>query len=498
MTENIKNFINGQWVDSKSGETFETRMPAQWDTVLANVAKSGHEDVDEAVKAAKHAFKKWSKVPAAKRGEILGRVGDIMVKRKEELAQLMTKEMGKIISEARGDVQEGIDTAYYAFGEGRRFFGKTSPSELTNKVNITFLRPVGVAGLICPWNFPIAIPTWKMFPALLSGNTIVIKPASDTPLMVAKLFEIMIEAGVPEGVINMVNGPGSSVGNALLEHKDVGVISFTGSSAVGKHIASVAGKSLKKVSLELGGKNGQIVMDDADLELAVEGALFGAFGTAGQRCTATSRIIIHEDIHDRFVERLVERAQKLKIGKPWEDDTDVGPVINEGALNKIHSYIDIGKEEGAKLETGGEKYTEGDCSDGWFYRPTVFTNVKPMSRLEQEEIFGPVLSIIKVSSFEEAIEVINDIEYGLSSSIYTRDINKGLKAVEDIEAGITYINGPTIGAECHMPFGGVKATGNGHREGGWTVYEIYTEQKTVYIDYSGKLQKAQIDTSVEK
>ncbi len=498
MAEKVKNYIDGQWVDAKSGETFETRIPAKWDEVLAIVSKSGKEDTDEAVKAAKKAFKKWSKLPVAKRGELLGRVGDLMVKKKEELAQLMAKEMGKVIAEARGDVQEGIDTAYYAFGEGRRFFGKTSPSELPNKVNITFLRPVGVAGLICPWNFPIAIPTWKMFPALLSGNTIVIKPASDTPMLVAKLFEIMIEAGFPQGVINMVNGPGSAVGNALLENTDVGVISFTGSSAVGKHIASVGGKSLKKVSLELGGKNGQIVMDDADIELAVDGALFGAFGTAGQRCTATSRIIIHEDVHDEFVQKLKDRAEKMKIGMPWKAETDIGPVINEAALNKIHSYTEIGKNEGATLVTGGEPYTEGECANGWFYRPTIFTGVKPGSRLEQEEIFGPILSIIKVKSFDEAIDVINDVEYGLSSSIYTRDINKGMKAVEDIDAGITYINGPTIGAECHMPFGGVKATGNGHREGGWTVYEIYTEQKTVYIDYSGHLQKAQIDTSIEK
>ena len=498
MAEKYKNFINGEWIDAKSGETFESRMPANWNNIVGVFPKSSKDDVEDAVKAAKDAFKAWSKLPVAKRGEILGRVGDLMSKKKEELAKYMTEEMGKIISEARGDVQEGIDTAYYAFGEGRRFFGKTTPSELPNKVAITFLRPVGVAGLICPWNFPIAIPTWKMFPALLSGNTLVIKPASDTPLMVTKLFEIMIEAGIPKGVINLVHGPGSSVGNALLEHKDIGVISFTGSSAVGKHIASVAGKNLKKVSLELGGKNGQIVMDDANIELAVEGALFGAFGTAGQRCTATSRIIVHADVHDKFVSRLKERAEALKIGMPWDESIDVGPVINEAALNKIHSYIKIGLDEGATLITGGERYTEGECANGWFYKPTIFTDVKPGSRLEQEEIFGPVLSIIKVSSFEEAIDVMNDIEYGLSSSIYTQDINRGMRAVEDIDAGITYINGPTIGAECHLPFGGVKNTGNGHREGGWTVYEIYTEQKTVYIDYSGKLQKAQIDTSIEK
>jgi len=498
MAEQFKNYINGKWVDAISKETFESRMPADWNKVVGLFPKSGREDVDVAVKAAKEAFKTWKKVPAAKRGEILGRVGDLMTKRKEEIAKLMTEEMGKVIKEARGDVQEGIDTAYYAFGEGRRFFGKTSPSELQNKVAITFLRPIGVAGLIAPWNFPIAIPTWKMFPALLSGNTVILKPASDTPALATKLVEIMAEAGFPAGVVNLVHGPGSAVGNAILESKDIGVVSFTGSSEIGRHIGSVCGKTLKRVSLELGGKNAQIVLDDADVDLAVDGVLFGAFGTAGQRCTATSRLILQEGIHDQLLEKLVKRAESMKIGKPWDESVDLGPVINESSMNKILEYVEIGKNEGAKLMTGGERYTEGECKNGWFLKPTIFADVKAGMRIEQEEIFGPVLSVVKVKTFEEAIEVLNNSEYGLSSSIYTKDVNKAFTAMEDIDTGITYVNGPTIGAECHMPFGGTKNTGNGHREGGWTVYEIFTEQKTIYVDYSGKLQKAQIDVSVNK
>jgi aldehyde dehydrogenase (NAD+) len=498
MAEKFKNYIGGKWVDAKSGKTFESRMPADWSKIVGLFPKSNKDDVDEAVNAAKKAFKEWKRMPVAKRGALLGKVGDIMVKRKEEIALLMTQEMGKIMKEARGDTQEGIDTAYYAFGEGRRFFGKTSPSELQNKVAITFLCPIGVAGLISPWNFPIAIPTWKMFPALLSGNTVVLKPSSDTPALASKLVEIIIEAGFPAGVVNLVHGPGSTVGNAILDNKDIGVVSFTGSSEVGRHIASVCGKTLKRVSLELGGKNAQIVLDDADIDLSVEGVLFGAFGTAGQRCTATSRLILQEGIHDKLVEKLVKRAESMKIGKPWDEASDVGPVINESSLKKILGYVDIGKNEGAKLMCGGYRYTEGDCKNGWFVKPTVFTGVKPGMRIEQEEIFGPVLSVIKVKSFEEAIDVLNGVEYGLSSSIYTKDLNLAFKAVEEIDTGITYVNGPTIGAECHMPFGGTKNTGNGHREGGWTAYEIFTEQKTVYIDYSGKLQKAQIDVTIEK
>ncbi len=498
MAQEFKNNIGGKWVDSESKRTFENRNPAKWDEVVGIFPKSTAKDVEKAVAAAKKALPEWRDMPAPKRGEILGRCGDIMVEQKEALSQLETQEMGKVIKETRGDVQEGIDTAYYAFGEGRRLFGITTPSELNNKLCYTIHRPIGIAGLITPWNFPMAIPCWKAIPALLTGNTVVIKPASDTPATATKLVELLYKAGLPEGVINIVHGSGREVGEAMLAHSDVGVISFTGSSEVGKRIAEVSGKTLKRVSLELGGKNAQIVMEDADLELALEGVLWGAFGTTGQRCTATSRLILHEAVYDTFIDMLVARAEKLRIGNGLDETVEMGPVINEGQREIIHSYVKIGKDEGAKLVTGGSVHEEGECAGGWFYKPTIFAAVKPGMRIEQEEIFGPVLSVIKCKTLSEAVTILNDTEYGLSSSIYTQDVNNAMKAVEDIEAGITYVNGPTIGAECHLPFGGVKNTGNGHREGGFTAYEIFTEIKTVYVDYSGKLQKAQIDTSVEK
>ncbi len=498
MAERYYNYINGEWIDSVTGRTFENRNPANWDEVIGVFPKSSKEDVEKAVEAAKKAQREWAKMPVPKRGEILGRAGDLLVQRKEELARLMTREMGKILKETRGDVQEGIDTAYYAFGEGRRLFGITTPSELPNMMAFTVMRPVGVAGIITPWNFPMAIPCWKIFPALLTGNAVVFKPASDTPATATKLVEILTEAGVPPGVVNLVHGTGREVGEAILSHPDIGVISFTGSSEVGSRIAEVAGKHLKRVSLELGGKNPQIVMEDADLELALEGVLWGAFGTTGQRCTATSRLILHEPIHDKFIEMLVERVKKLKIGNGLDETIEMGPVINESQLNKILEYVEIGKKEGAKLIYGGERLTDGDYAKGWFMQPTIFVDVKPEMRIAQEEIFGPVLSVIKVKDFDEAIEVANNTTYGLSSSIYTTDIRLAMRAVELLEAGITYINAPTIGAECHLPFGGVKRTGNGHREGGKWAYEIFTEIKTVYVDFSGKLQKAQIDTAVTK
>ena len=489
-----KNFIGGEWVDSVSGERFENRNPAKWDEVIGTFPKSTKEDVDRAVEAAKEAFKEWRLIPAAKRGELMRRVGDLMVEQKEELAQLMTREMGKVLTETRGDVQEGIDTAYYAAGETRRLFAPAAPSELRDKHAFTMRVPIGVAGLITPWNFPMAIPCWKALPAIASGNTVVFKPATDTPATAVRLVEILEEAGIPPGVVNLVTGSGSAVGVPLVEHPDIGVISFTGSAEVGRDIAARAGQGLKKVSLELGGKNAQLVLDDANLELALEGVLWGAFGTTGQRCTATSRLILHEKIHDRFVELLVERAERIRIGNGLDESVEMGPVINEAQREKIHGYVELGKREGATLLTGGEPATGGDLDKGWFYKPTIFVDVTREMRIFKEEIFGPVLAVIKVSSFEEGIEVLNDSTYGLSSSIYTQDVNKAFRAMRDFEAGIVYINGPTIGAECHMPFGGVKDTGNGHREGGWTVYEIFTEWKTIYVDYSGRLQRAQIDT----
>jgi aldehyde dehydrogenase (NAD+) len=489
-----KNFIGGEWVDSVSGERFENRNPADWDELIGTFPKSTEEDVNRAVEAAKEAYKSWRLIPAAKRGELMRRVGDLLVEHKEEIAQLMTREMGKVLTETRGDVQEGIDTAYYAAGETRRLFAPSAPSELRDKHAFTMRVPLGVAGLITPWNFPMAIPCWKIIPAIASGNTVVFKPATDTPATAARLVEILAEAGVPAGVVNLVTGSGSAVGVPLVEHPDISVISFTGSAEVGREIAARAGRGLKKVSLELGGKNAQLVLDDANLELALEGVVWGAFGTTGQRCTATSRLILHEKIHDRFVEMLVERAERIRIGNGLDESVEMGPVINEQQREKIHSYVELGKEEGATLLTGGEPATGGDLAKGWFYKPTVFVDVTRDMRIFKEEIFGPVLSVVKVKSFEEGIEVLNDSVYGLSSSIYTQDVNKAFRAMRDFEAGIVYVNGPTIGAECHMPFGGVKNTGNGHREGGWTVYEIFTEWKTIYVDYSGRLQRAQIDT----
>jgi alpha-ketoglutaric semialdehyde dehydrogenase len=493
MPQKYQNFINGQWVDAKSGKTSANRNPANWDDIVGLFPKSGKEDVDEAVKAARAAYEKWRLMPAPARGDILRKIGDLLVKNKEEIAHEMTREMGKVIDETRGDVQEGIDTAYYAATEGRRLFGHTVPSEMPNKFAMAIRVSVGVAGIITPWNFPMAIPTWGIFPAVLSGNTVVFKPASDTPKTATTLIQIMMEAGIPEGVVNLVHGGGGEVGNAIVTHPDVDMILFTGSSEIGKQISRDASATLKRVSLELGGKNAQIVMDDADLALALDGVLWGAFGTTGQRCTATSRLILHEDIYDKFMEMLIERTKRLRLGDGLLPTIDVGPCINEAQRRIVQLYVEIGKNEGAQLVCGGTIANKGDLAKGWFYEPTIFGNVKPHMRIAQEEIFGPVLSVLRTTSLEDAIEILNGTIYGLSSSIYTRDVNKAFVAIRDIKAGITYINIPTIGAEAHLPFGGVKQTGNGHREGGWAVYDFFTDWKSVYIDYSGRLQRAQID-----
>ena len=493
-TKEYKNYINGEWRDSKDGKTFEDRNPANWDDVVGIFPLSTKEDVEDAVRAAKETYLKWKKVPVPKRAEILRRAAEILLERKEEISRWMTREMGKVLKEARGDVQEAIDTGFYAFGEGRRLFSQNTPSELPNKFALTFRQPMGVWAIITPWNFPSALPSWKIFPAILAGNTVVFKPPSDAPAVAYEFVRALVDAGLPPGVLNLVYGSGSVVGEALITHPDIVGISFTGSSETGMRIAEVAGKQLKKISLELGGKNPQIVMWSADIDLAVDGAIWGAYGTTGQRCTATSRLILHEKIYDEFMHKFIERAKQLKIGYGLDESVEVGPVINESQLKKIMKYVEIGQKEGAHLELGGHRLTEGDYAKGWFFEPTVFTGVTPDMTIAQDEIFGPVLSVFKVSSFEEAIAVANNTRYGLSSSIYTRDVVEAMRAIEELEAGITYINAPTIGAETHLPFGGVKHTGNGHREGGWTAYEIFTEWKTVYIDFSGKLQKAQIDT----
>ncbi len=495
MAKKYQNYIDGAWSDSASGRTFENRNPANWDEVIGTFPLSNKADVDRAVAAARKAFESWRLVPAPKRGDILKKVGDLLTQKKEEIARLMTREMGKVLLETRGDVQEGIDTAYYAASEGRRLFGHTVPSELPNKFNMAIRVPIGVAAIITPWNFPMAIPTWKIFPALVCGNTVVFKPASDTPATATSLMEILTEAGVPKGVVNLVHGGGTEVGMALVEHPDVDLVSFTGSTSVGKKISELASRTLKRVSLELGGKNAQIVMDDANLDLALEGVLWGAFGTTGQRCTATSRLILHEKVYDRFLSMVVDKAKKLKLGDGLKEDVDVGPCVNEKQLATVEEYVKIGVQEGAVVVAGGKRASGDGLAKGWFHEPTILADVTPSMRVAREEIFGPVLSVIKVKSLEEAIEVANNTQYGLSSSIYTQDINNAYRAIRDIRAGITYVNAPTIGAEAHMPFGGVKETGNGHREGGWTVYDFYTEWKTVYVDYSGQLQRAQIDNA---
>jgi acyl-CoA reductase-like NAD-dependent aldehyde dehydrogenase len=491
-TKTFQNYIAGEWLEAASGDTFESVSPANGDTIGV-FPRSGAEDVDRAVAAAKAAYEEWRLVPAPKRGEILFRFAQLLTEEKAELTDLMTREMGKVKAEAGGDVQEAIDMSYYMAGEGRRLFGHTTPSELRDKFNMSVRMPIGVVGVITPWNFPIAIPSWKIVPALVCGNTVVFKPATDTPLLGQRFVELLTEAGIPPGVVNVVHGGGSEVGARLVRHPDVPVITITGSRETGVAVMKAAADELKHVHLELGGKNAIIVMDDADLDLAVEGIVWSAFGTSGQRCTAASRVIAHERVYDTLQAKLVEAAERLRLGPGWEDETDVGPVINRSALEKIDSYTQIGRDEGAKLLTGGEVADGDGLGNGFFYRPTIFADAQPGMRIAQEEIFGPTTALIRVRDFDEAIRVANGVQFGLSSSIFTSDVNRAFRAMRDLDTGITYINAGTIGAEVHLPFGGTKHTGNGHREAGQAALDVFTEWKAVYVDYSGRLQKAQID-----
>jgi len=493
MSKLFKNYINGKWKASSSGETFKNVNPANHNEVLGRFQKSNKKDVNEAIAAAENAQKAWRETPAPKRGEILFKVAERLLQNKESLAQDMTREMGKIIGETRGDVQEAIDLTYYTAGEGRRLLGETVPSELKNKFCMSVRMPVGIVSAITPWNFPLAIPSWKLVPALICGNTVVIKPATDTPLSVVNFVKIFEQAGLPPGVLNLVTGTGSDVGTPMVEHDKVKLVSFTGSTDTGSVIASSCARNMKQYSLEMGGKNAIIVMDDADLELAVEGVIFGAFGTTGQRCTACSRVIVHKKVLKKFTAMLVARTKTLKLGDGLKTKTDVGPLINENQRTKVDNYVQIGKKEGAKLLIGGKHASGKDCKNGSFYLPTIFGDVVSKMRIAQEEIFGPVVAIIPCNSFEQAVEIVNDSKFGLSSAIYTRDVNRAFKAMETLDTGITYINASTIGAEIQLPFGGTKGTGNGHREAGTTALEIFSEWKSVYVDYSGTLQKAQIE-----
>lgn len=491
----FKNFINGEWVDSRSGKAYDNRNPANTDELVGMFVSSTNEDVDAAVDAAKEAYKKWRLVPAPKRAEILYRAAELLLQRKEEFSRDMTREMGKVLAETRGDVQEAIDMTYYMAGEGRRLFGQTTPSELPNKFAMSVRQSIGVCGMITPWNFPMAIPSWKMMPALVSGNTVVLKPAEDTPLSSYHLVQVLAEAGLPHGVVNLVSGDGPDAGAPLSRHKDVPVISFTGSSSVGRIIAQACAPDFKHCSLEMGGKNIIIVLDDANLDLAVDGAVWGGFGTTGQRCTAASRVAIHKSVYREFVDRFISRVKKLKVGDGLDSSVEMGPCINEQQLKTVMSYVEIGKQEGAKLLTGGNRLNNGALAKGWFHEPTVFGDVDAKMRIAQEEIFGPVVSLIPIDSFEQGIEVANNVPYGLSASIYTRNVNQSFAAMRDLYTGIVYVNAPTIGAETHLPFGGTKQTGNGHREAAISAIDFFTEWKTLYIDYSDKLQRAQIDNN---
>lgn len=490
MAELVRNFIGGEWVESRNGETFDSVNPAT-EEVLAHVTRGGREDVDAAVKAAQRAYNEWRLTPAPRRGEILYRVARLLEERKEALSRVMTQEMGKVLSEARGDVQEAIDMAYYMAGEGRRLLGYTAPVEMPNKFGMALRDSVGVVGLVTPWNFPVAVPSWKMLPALICGNTVVWKPGEDTPKVAADFVQVFADAGLPAGVLNLVLGAGET-GAALVEHPGVRIISFTGSTQTGISVYTRAAALGKKVTLEMGGKNAIIVLDDANVELAAQAINWSAFGTTGQRCTATSRLIVQRGIKPKLLEVLVEQARNLKVGYGIDESVQVGPLVNRKALEKVEYYVEVGRQEGVEVVLGGQRAA---LDKGFFYEPTLFAGVTPDMRVATEEIFGPVLSIIEVDTFDEAIAVNNNTAYGLSSSIFTENVNAAFRAIRDLTTGIVYINHGTTGAEIQFPFGGTRGTGNGMREAGQTALDTFTEWKSVYVDYSGRLQRAQIDNT---
>src|SRR5712691_10123958 len=482
----FQNFIAGQWCDSKGGETFISTNPANTNEVIGYYQNSTSDDIDAAIEAALRAQSGWAATPAPERGEILLRTAYLLEQHKEELATLMTREMGKVLKETRGDVQTAIDVAKYMAGEGRRAEGEAIPSAMYNKFCMTIRQPVGIVGIITPWNFPLAIPAWKTLPALLAGNAVILKPASDTPLLALKLAEALHKAGLPAGVLNVVTGPGGSLGDVLVSHKKVNMISLTGSTEVGRHVAEICGRDLRRCALELGGKNAVIVLEDADLDLASESVTSGAFGTTGQRCTATSRVIVQKSVQQAFTDRLVAAAEKLSVGDGLNPQIDMGPLVNTGRVKVVHEYTEIGKMEGARLVLGGSPLSGDDYREGAFYKPTIFTDVGSSMRIATEEIFGPFVSIVPVATYEEAIKVANSTEYGLSTAVFTESTRLTFRAMRDIQSGLIYFNAPTTGAEIHMPFGGMKASGNGHRELGAGAVEEFSETKSIFISYPAR------------
>ncbi|HEY0320237.1 MAG TPA: aldehyde dehydrogenase family protein [Pyrinomonadaceae bacterium] len=487
-----RNFINGEWAESTSSKTADNINPANTDDLIGTIKQATREESRRAVEAAHEAFRMWRTTPAPQRGRIVGRAARLMEEHKEELAQLLTREEGKTISESRGELQRSINVAEFCAGESRRMNGETIQSELPANFAYTIKQPLGVVACVTPWNFPVAIPVWKIAPALVAGNTVVFKPASLTPATATRIVELFEEAGIPGGVLNLIIGSGSEAGDEIINHPAVKAVSFTGSNQIGIRLYEEVSRRGGKVQCEMGGKNPVVVLEDADMDLAVESTAQGAFGSTGQRCTATSRAIVVNDVADQFVERLVQRANSLRIGAGNDPQTDIGPSVDENQFKTVLSYIDVGREDGAKMLCGGERASGDGLDKGYFVKPTVFDHVTPEMRIAREEIFGPILSVLRVKDFEEALQVANDSEYGLSSSIFSNDATRIFRFVDEIETGMTHINSPTTGGEAHIPFGGIKATGIGDREQGSTALDFYTDLKVVYVDYTGRKREGNL------
>jgi len=487
-----RSYIDGEWINSSSGITVPNINPANINDIIGTAELCTREEARSAVEAAYRAFKGWREMPAPARGKTIAKAARLMEDHKEDLASILTREEGKTISESRGEVQRAINIVEFCAGETRRMNGETIPSELPANFAYTIKEPHGVVACITPWNFPVAIPAWKLAPALAAGNTVVMKAAEATPATAVMIFELFIEAGIPPGVINLVLGKGSEVGQEIADHPAVRAISFTGSTEVGLQIYQQGAKRGIPVQCEMGGKNPVVILEDCDMELAVESTAQGAFGSTGQRCTATSRAVVVNSIADEFVERIIERAKKFKLGDGSKATTDIGPSVDEKQFNTVLKYIDIGREDGAELLTGGRRATGEGLENGYFVEPTVFDKVTPDMRIAREEIFGPVLSVLRVKDLEEAMVVANDCDYGLSSSVFTNDANSMFRFIKDIETGMTHVNSPTTGGEAHIPFGGIKATGVGPREQGSTSLDFYTELKVVYVDFTGRRREGNL------